>query len=346
MLKIGIAGCGSIAKIHLAALESLDDIEVQAVVDTDLERAKICRDTYGNSDIHLYTSFMKMLEQEQLDVVHICTPHYLHVPMAIEALKRGIHVFMEKPQAVSREEFEKLKEMKRKCQKEVGICFQNRYNPAVRKIKEILETGCLGEPTGARTFLTWNREKPYYEDSGWRGSWKTEGGGVLINQAVHTLDLLVYLLGKPEIAEASFQNHHLKSVIEVEDTMEAYMEVKGSPVCFYATNGYAEDSPVFLEILCLHGKIRMEGEYLEICLEDKGREVYDFSMGRKQLGKSCWGNSHFVCIKDFYTCLQEKRIFSNSLELTEDTFQLMMGLYDSAKNNCVFRLEEKETCKK
>ena len=340
MLKTGIVGCGNIAKIHFAALKGLEDVEIVAAADIDLERGETYSEEYENKKIHLYSSFTTMLEKEQLDVVHICTPHYLHVSMALEAVKKGVHVFMEKPQAISKAEFEALKEEKKKWQKEVGICFQNRYNPAVRKGKKLLESGYLGELKGAKAFLTWNREKAYYEQSKWRGKWSTEGGGVLINQAIHTLDLLVYLLGKPERAEASIQNHHLKSIIEVEDTMEAYMEIKGRPVCFYATNAYAEDAPVFLEILCSRGKICIEGEYLEVYSQEKGREVYNFEIERQQFGKKCWGSSHSMCIQDFYECLKRKKIFCNSLDLTEDTFELMLGLYDSAKNNRVVRWED------
>ena len=149
----------------------------------------------------------------------------------------------------------------------------------------------MGCAKGARAFVTWKRQREYYENSGWRGKWKTEGGGLLINQAIHTLDLLTYFFGEAEDVEASMHNHHLKDVIEVEDTVEAYMELKGT-ACFYATNAYAEDAPVFLEILCSRGKICIEGEYLEVYSQEKGREVYNFEIERQQFGKKYWGSSH------------------------------------------------------
>ena len=101
--------------------------------------------------------------------------------------------------------------------------FPKPYNPCTQAVKQLLLSGKAGSVLGVRGFVTWSRGKDYYRNSGWRGSLAREGGGVLINQSVHTLDLMTYFAGKPEEVEASMQNHHLKGVIEVEDTMEAYI---------------------------------------------------------------------------------------------------------------------------
>lgn len=333
MYRAGIIGCGNIARMHVDALKKIQGVEICAFGDCDLDKAIRYREQMEVPSAACYPSLEELLEKEKPDVLHICTPHYLHVPMAIQALQAGTHVFMEKPPAITIKEFEDLKNEKVKTGKQVGICFQNRYNETTEKIRMILGEKTLGLPVGARAFLTWNRNADYYVKSGWRGQWSKEGGGVLINQAIHTLDLLVYLLGKPQAAEASFCDHHLKNVIQEEDTLEAYIQFASSTVCFYATTAYVEDTPVLIEILCQDGKIRMEGDRLSVFYKNGNKVEYDFESTPTDIEKKYWGNSHSVCIQDFYNSLTEKRPYRNDLESTEDTFKLVMGIYDSARND-------------
>lgn len=124
--------------------------------------------------------------------MHICTPHYLHVPMAVYGLTHGVHVFMEKPPVISGEQLAQLEEAVAGSDRRLGLCFQNRYNPSVQEVKKLLASGEAGRIRGARGLVTWSRGREYYTESGWRGSLATEGGGALINQSVHTLDLLAY----------------------------------------------------------------------------------------------------------------------------------------------------------
>ena len=332
MVRVGIVGCGNIGKVHGYVLQQMQQVQIVAFADQKVERAFHYAKTYGTEHTGHYASLTEMLEKETIDVLHICTPHDCHVPMAKEALEGNIHVFMEKPPAISRKEFLTLKKVKEQSGKNVGVCFQNRYNGATEKILELLESRALGEVKGARAFVTWNRQAGYYEESGWRGTWKKEGGGVLINQAIHTLDLLVYLLGKPEDVEASMENHHLKNVIEVEDTVEAYMTFPFGNACFYATNAFAEDSLVLLEIVCENGKMRMEGNCLEVTDKDGEKKVYDFTKPQNWEGKSYWGHSHQACICDFYKSLAEGVAYRNSLESVEDTFELVMKIYENCKD--------------
>lgn len=340
MYRAGIIGCGNIARMHTEALKKIQGVQICAFADCDLDRAIRYREQARIPGAACYTSLAEMLEKEKPDVVHICTPHYLHAPMTIQVLQAGAHVFMEKPPAISVKEFEALKAAKRKSEKQVGICFQNRYNETTEKIHMILREKTLGLPVGARAFLTWDRDRDYYVKSGWRGQQEKEGGGVLINQAIHTLDLLVYLLGKPQMVEASCCNHHLKDVIQEEDTLEAYIQFDSSAACFYATTAYAEDAPVLLEILCREGRIRMEGNRLDIFYKKGNKEEYDFESAPNGIGKKYWGNSHGVCIQDFYNSLTEKKTYRNDLESTEATFKLAMGIYDSARNDHAVTLEK------
>jgi len=245
MFRVAIIGCGGIAQVHAAVLNNLQETELIACADIRPERAGAMAEKYG---CRAYASMDALLDAETPDAVHLCTPHYLHAPMAKAAADRGIAVFSEKPPVISREQWALLEDAAAKVP--FGVCFQNRYNPNVEEAKRLIREGVYGRLLGGRAFVTWKREIPYYRDSGWRGAWATEGGGVLINQSIHTLDLLVQLFGAPDRAETHMVNHHLKGAIEVEDTVEAYLILGGCPVLFYATTAYTTDAPVIWKRPC------------------------------------------------------------------------------------------------
>ncbi len=338
IMKSAIVGCGGIAVMHAKVIQEMDDSQLVAVADIKLEKAKNFANEYGKDSCKAYNSLEEMLRSEKIDVLHICTPHYLHVPMAVYAMEQGINVFMEKPPAISREQFKQLAPVKEGQQ--LGICFQNRYNESVKAVKKMLSDPETGDIIGARAFVTWRRSKEYYTGSDWRGTWAEEGGGALINQSVHTLDLLVQFLGKPIWTEASMHNHHLKNVIEVEDTLEAYMEFEKGPVCFYATTANSYDAPIMIELKCEHVIIRIEDSEVTRIFSDGRKENVNFYKGHT-VGKDYWGTGHTACIKDYYECIKTGKPFPIQLQNVQDTFSLMMDIYQSAKENRVIDFDKK-----
>lgn len=325
--KVALVGCGGIARVHAGVLADLPEVLICGFADCRRERAEEFSSAYCGGRAGAYPSLEEMLDRERPDAVHICTPHYLHVPMATEALGQNVSVFMEKPPAVTEEQFARLERAAAESGARLGICFQNRYNESTRKVDELLREGILGRIRGARAFVTWSREAPYYSGSGWRGAWATEGGGALINQSVHTLDLLLRWLGEPDIVEASMRNHHLKGVIEVEDTVEAFLGFPGGMrACFYATTAYTADVPPLIELECEHGRIRLEGE--EVTVKRLDGEENVFSLKRAETpGKTCWGSGHAACIGDFYRCLLQGTAYQNDLASTANTFRVMSRMY-------------------
>lgn len=325
-LKCAIVGCGGIAQVHAQALHSLPVANLTAFADIRPERAAAMAEKYGG---RAYPSLEELLAQEEIQVLHICTPHYLHLPMAQAAAERGIHVFTEKPPVISPAQWEEFKRLDRQVR--VGVCFQNRYNPSVRACRDLLSTGSPGKILGARAFVTWRREKPYYTESGWRGSLATEGGGALINQAIHTLDLLGQFLGRGAAIGASLANRHLPGVIEVEDTLEATIEFPGARALFYATTAYCADAPVLLELTCENAVLRLEGEELACRWNngEVGRE--DFTQAGTLPGKAYWGSSHARCIADFYQCILSGQRFGNDIPGVADTVELMLDIYKQAR---------------
>lgn len=328
-MKSAIIGCGSIAAVHAKSILKMEDGNLTAVSDVIPERAEAMAREYGAVS---YTDWETMLANEEIDVVHICTPHYLHTPMAAAALKRGIHTFMEKPPVISWGQWEALKQAEKEAEDgaKLGICFQNRFNPSVMLVKERLDRGEFGRILGARGIVTWRRNETYYTGSDWRGTLNKEGGGALINQSIHTMDLIQYLIGKkPVFVEAATSNHHLKGIIEVEDTMEAYISYGDTTACFYATTGYAADVPPVIEVECERARVRIEDLKVTVIRPDGNDEAIDYS-GREQLGKSYWGSGHTDCIRCFYECLKQGKEFPVGLSQIEDTVWLMLKAYDSA----------------
>lgn len=328
-MKSAIIGCGGIAQVHAKSIEKLPNTHLTAVADIIAERAEAMASEYGAK---AYTDWEEMLEKEEIDVVHICTPHYLHTPMAAVALKKGISVFMEKPPVTSWEQWEMLTQAEKEAKNgaKLGFCFQNRFNPCVKYVKEQIEKGSFGAVKGIRGFVTWNRTAPYYTESGWRGTKEKECGGVLINQSIHTMDLMQYLMGKkPVFVEATSANHHLKGIIEVEDTLEAYISYGEETSCFYATTSYAADVAPIIELECEYARVRIEDPNVTVFRAGNQVEVVE-GEDQECLGKSYWGSGHLHCINSFYESLEQGVPFSIGLKQIKDTVWLMLGAYESA----------------
>lgn len=327
MKRVGIIGCGNIAQVHAWVLHDMNDAELVTVCDTDVDRAQALSEKWSEGRANVFTDWREMCHAE-LDVVHICTPHYLHAPMAVELLKQGKTVFMEKPCAISGEQFEELKQIDKKHPGKLGFCFQNRYNETTLAMDKMVEEGLIGEIRGARAFVTWRRDEDYYAGSDWKGNWATEGGGVLLNQAIHTLDLMLHFLGKPLQIAGTMANHHLQGCIEMEDTVEAWMSFEdGKRACFYASNGYVTDAPVILELQGEKGRITMNGDQISLRTPEGVAQhfVYEQKSG---MGKGYWGCGHQACIRDFYDCLEKNVRFQTDIQGVENTFQALKKIYE------------------
>lgn len=331
-MRSAIVGCGGIAKVHAESIAALGGHEIVGFADCQKERAEEFAKQYGGNP---YGTLEEMLDKEKMDVLHICTPHYLHVPMAKIALECGIHVYQEKPAALSLREYQELKQAVQKSKQHLGISYQNRYNDCVQKAKELIESGNAGSVLGGRAFVTWDRREDYYACGKWRSNLSTAGGGCLINQAVHTLDLLTEFMGKPVGVEAEMKNHHLKDVIEVEDTVEAYItyqtkngERHGN---FYATTSYCKDSTPIIEVVCQQMTLRIEDPELTIIYPDGTIERPDFGNEEEAFGRKYWGNGHKRAIQEFYELIEHGKSCKIELENTDLSNRLMFAIYEASR---------------
>lgn len=331
-LRGAVIGCGLISKNHLKALKNVENAVCGAVCDIVKEKARTAGETYGVERV--YEDYHDVLKDPDIHVVHICTPHHLHAGMAVEALEAGKHVLCEKPMALTVSDAERMIKARDESGKSLGICFQNRYNESSRYMKSLLDSGELGRVLGGRGQVTWDRKPEYYTNSPWRGRWATEGGGVLINQAIHTFDLLQWLSGPVEQVEAGIGTRRLKEAIEVEDTVDILMTgAGGKRILFYASNCYVKNAPVELEIICERGSVKMVGNVV-VMEKDGQTSTRDYSSGTV-LGKDYWGSGHGFLIDDFYRCIRKEQTFPVSGEEALASVKLLEAVYRSAREGVV-----------
>ena len=321
--KAAIIGCGNIYSMHADAIINSEHSQLAAVADIDAEKARAAGERYN---CNWYTDYKDVLKDESIHTLHICTPHYLHAPMAIEAMEHSKAVLVEKPVAINSKAALEMLEVSKRTGRQLGVCFQNRYNPTSTRMKEVLESGEAGRILGARAIVTWNRGADYYGQAKWRGTWDEEGGGVLINQSIHTLDLLQWCLGEIDSISGSAHTHLLNEIIEVEDTAEAIIKFSnGSRAIFYATNCYVKDSPPEVEIICEKATIKLCDD-LKICYSD-GRQEHVSDTDPKSGKKACWGSGHSRLINDFYNCLYIKREFPISAAEGVKALKIIEAIY-------------------
>ncbi|MBR5219322.1 MAG: Gfo/Idh/MocA family oxidoreductase, partial [Clostridia bacterium] len=218
--NVCIVGYGSIGPTHAAAIEKTENAKFYAVCDNNPKRIDFCKKQYN---VKSFSDFDEMILDTNIDSVHICTPHYLHFEMIKKALKAGKTVVCEKPVTMTRAEFNELLTLEGADR--VCVSLQNRFNPCFQKLREIIEKGELGNIKAVKGIVTWYRTPDYYLADKWRGKWATEGGGVIINQAIHLLDYLCLIGGKPEAVAANIMNFDLPE-IEVEDSCAAHISFK------------------------------------------------------------------------------------------------------------------------
>jgi len=215
-VKIGVIGVKGIGRTHIDAIVSSENAELFAVADINREAGVTVASNYG---VEWYRNYEEMLKEEDLDAVTICTPHFLHHQMALKAFAYQKHVLVEKPMAISVSEADEMIRESRKKGLKLGVVFQGRTKPVNLEAKRLIDSGEIGEIYRACMEACYFRTQAYFSRDAWRGKWMTEGGGVLINQAIHDLDILQWLLGRP--VKIQGQIGTMYHDIEVEDLASA-----------------------------------------------------------------------------------------------------------------------------
>ena len=300
-LRAAVIGMGGVAPMHTQGLAALG-ITIAAVCDKDAPRAQQAGLEY---DARAFTDYQEMLAAGGFEVLHICLPHFLHAPVAIDALNAGYHVLCEKPIATTVADGEAMLAAAQKNKRVLSVIFQNRFNPGTVLVKEALDAGVLGVIKSGWLRVNWFRDADYYASSDWRGRRATEGGGVLINQSIHTFDLMNYFLGTPLGVNATTANR-AHPAIEVEDVAEGVITYANNvSVSFFVNTYHPYDAPVELEIIGEYGRAKITGDEAEIHLTDGTRRTATAdNAAQAAFGvKDYWGVSHVKQIAAFYEAL-------------------------------------------
>ena len=312
-MRTAIIGLGVIGHVHVEVLKGVSDI----VAVCDIDKSKF--EEFPNC-LH-FTDYKEMIDTANIDVIHICTPHYLHAEMIIYALERNVNVLCEKPLCMKLDEIDKVLEAEKKSKAKLGVCFQNRFTQMHRFVKNYLEKD---PPVSAMANVTWCRDAEYYNQAEWRGTKDQEGGGVLINQAIHSIDLLQWYCGMPTEMLATTSNLRRQDVIEVEDT--AFVSCIGKvPFTLYATNGCNVSFPIEMTIMTEKDAIiHITPDYVFI---DGERPVID--KDKTYYGKPCYGSGHYELVREFYNAVKNNTEFMvNGVEGSK-AIKIVLTAYES-----------------
>ncbi len=278
-VRLGIVGLGNIGKFHTGYLldKKISRCELTAVSDAFAPSLEPFKSKPG---LRCFASCEEMIRSKEIDAIVIATPHFLHTTLGIDALNNGLHVMVEKPVSAHKADAERLFAVAAAHPKQVFAgMFQMRVEPRHQKIRKLIQTGELGALVRVNWIITdWFRTEAYYASGGWRATWKGEGGGVLLNQCLHQLDMLQWLCGMPKTVRGFCQLGRFHN-IEVEDNITTYMEwANGCTGTFISSTGEAPGTNRF-EIVGTRGKIVLENNKLTFTRNDA--DMIEFSKTSK-----------------------------------------------------------------
>lgn len=262
VVRMGIIGIGNMGSTHVKSIMAgkVEDMVLGAVADTNPDKLKWMEETYP--DVPRFDDASKMMDSGLIDAVLVATPHYLHPTYVMEALGKGLHAISEKPAGVYTKAVREMNECAAKSDKVFAIMFNQRTNCVYRKMKEIIDSGEMGRIRRVNWIITdWYRSQSYYDSGSWRATWDGEGGGVLLNQCPHNLDLLQWICGMPSSIRAFTHNGKWHN-IEVEDDVTAYLEYpNGATGVFVTSTGDCPGTNRF-EVTLDGGKLVCDGKTL------------------------------------------------------------------------------------
>ncbi len=257
-IRLGIIGGGNISETHARAARAIPGVEIAAIYGTNAEKVRRLTQEFGGTG---YSEFDKFLDHRPMDFVAIGSPSGLHAEQGIAAARRGLHVLTEKPLDINTRQADLLITAAAEAKVLLGVFFQDRFKPDILRAKQWIDAGILGKPILADARVKWFRPDTYYSGSRWRGTLALDGGGALINQAIHTVDLLLWLFG--EVASVQAQSSVSLHEIEAEDTLLALLEFSsGAKGVLQAATSVFPGYPRKLELSGSEGTLIIEHDRL------------------------------------------------------------------------------------
>ena len=264
MITFGLIGYGKIGERHADHIQAHPEASLAGVYDIKADRLNLFRNKFRG--LQVYDSLKSILSDPGIDIVSICTPNATHAEIAIAAMKAGKHALVEKPMAISKVDCEGMIHISLKTGKSLFVVKQNRFNPPVQAVKELIDAGQLGKVYSVAVNCYWNRNEWYYKSSDWKGK-KAFDGGTLFTQFSHFIDVLYYLLGDLQILHAQMANVSHQGMIEFEDTgvVSFLLRQSNAPgVLHYTTSAHRRNMEGSITIFAEHATIKIGGKYLNL----------------------------------------------------------------------------------
>jgi UDP-N-acetyl-2-amino-2-deoxyglucuronate dehydrogenase len=340
--KFALVGAGVIGKQHGKVMTELgDQVELVAVVDIDLPRAEALAAERGGRP---YASLSEALANEDPDVVSVCTPTGLHGTIAIEALKAGKHVVIEKPAEVTVEKTDEIIAAQREAGTLVSVISQHRFDPATEVLLESIEQGRLGRLTSGVAAIDWWRSQEYYDSGDWRGTWELDGGGAMMNQGVHTVDLLIAAMGRP-IEVFAYTGAVAHERIETEDVAVVVVKFEGGALgVIHATTAAYPGLSARVHVHGDRGSVVIDNDqlsYVHLADEEQGDDDlgnhldrYAETQARSAAAGSDPGqlsDAHRLQYLNVLAALQGREKLRVDLDTNRRSIAVITGAYESAR---------------
>lgn len=338
-LRFAIVGCGVISPTHARSIEELPDAQLVALCDILPEKAHELAQAYP-ADV--YEDYRQLLERDDIDVVVVLTPSGLHAGVGIDAAKAGKHVLVEKPMDVTLDSADALIRACREAGVKLSVISQHRFDPAVAALKKAVDEDRLGQLNFGGSHTKWYRSQGYYDSGSWRGTWALDGGGALINQSIHYVDLLTYIMGPVEEIHA-YCAARAHERIEVEDIAVAAIKFKSGALGLL--EGTTAAYPGFcarLDIYGGEGSVIIENDQV---LEWRLRSGEPCPVTAEQTSfiggtssKDIWHYSHRRQIQDLIEAIREDREPLVNGEEGRRALEIVLAVYESSRTGKTVRL--------
>ena len=345
-MKYALIGCGRIAQNHLSA--ALDNgLEVVALCDIYPPAMDTLAANSGLTDVRKYTNHLEMLEQEDLDLVAITTKSSLHAATALDCIRKGIHVIIEKPIALSLADVDAIIEESERMGVKVCSCHQNRFNKPIQKLRSAVESGEFGRLLYASATIRWSRSRAYYEQAAWRGTW-AEDGGTLMNQCVHNIDLLRWMMGDEITEVVAYTDQLVHNYIEGEDFGCALIRfANGTYGLLEGTSAlYKEDLEETLSLFGSKGSVMIGGKSLNLFehwqFEGSAEEVAQLQEQYGENPSNIYGFGHLPLYADMIAAIREDRRPYVDAMAGRNAIELILAIYKSSAEGRPVKLPLKD----
>lgn len=334
MLNYALIGCGRISPNHIAAAQS-NRLTIRALCDVSPEAMNKAADLHKLEGVSFYEDYRQMLNQERLDLVAIATESGNHASIAMDCLRAGVHVIVEKPIALSLEDADAMVALAKSKQLILCPCHQNRFNKSILKIREAMDQNRFGKLLHAAAHIRWSRGKAYYDQAPWRGTW-AQDGGALMNQCIHNIDLLRWMMGDDIEEVFAYTDQLMHPYIEAEDLGLALVKFKNGSYGLIegTTNIYPSNLEETLYIFGSSGTVKAGGKSVNVIeqwrFDDDIDQAEDVKASSSEEPPNIYGFGHTPLYTDVIDSIMNRRSPFISAEAGRRAVELVLAIYLSA----------------